>query len=105
MPLVDEILIALLQELVPPDKQGRVFALIVSGAASMTPIGLAIAGPISDFAGVSIFFILAGIGNLIPCIAALFSKSLMGIEKSIQFQTIEESSTEEDTTVGTSEFR
>ena len=51
---------ALLQSTVPADIQGRVFTLMMSLIMSMTPIGLALAGPISDILGVRIWYPVAG---------------------------------------------
>jgi len=79
-PIVNGLLIAILQTTIPPEKQGRVFALMISGATAMMPIGLAIAGPVADTFGVSFWFIISGIGTVILSIAAFFSPSLMGIE-------------------------
>lgn len=60
-PLVNGPLHAALQARVDPDKQGRVFTLLSSGATLAMPIGLAIAGPLSDAVGVQIWFIVGGI--------------------------------------------
>lgn len=79
-PIVNGVLIAIFQATIPPDKQGRVFAIITSGAAAMMPIGLAIAGPVADITGVPFWFIVSGIGTAILSIAAFFVPSLMRIE-------------------------
>ncbi|MFW9849949.1 MAG: hypothetical protein ACFFF4_12490, partial [Candidatus Thorarchaeota archaeon] len=60
---------------------GRVFALIVSGATAMMPIGLALAGPLADIYGVPFWFIISGIGTVIVSVAASFSSSLRRIEE------------------------
>lgn len=79
-PIVNGVLIAVMQATIPPEKQGRVFSLIVAGATAMMPIGLALAGPLSDVYGITFWFILSGIGTTALSIAAFFSPSLMGIE-------------------------
>ena len=79
-PIVNGVLIAVMQATIPPEKQGRVFSLIVAGATAMMPLGLAIAGPLSDLYGVTFFFILSGIGTTLLSIGAFFSPSLMNIE-------------------------
>ncbi len=51
---------AIFQSVVAPEMQGRVFSLISSACSSMSPLGMAIAGPVADAAGVQVWFILAG---------------------------------------------
>lgn len=82
-PIVNGVLIAIMQATIPPEKQGRVFALIIAGATAMIPIGLAIAGPLADIYGVSLWFIISGVGTIIICILAFLSPSLMRIEEDI----------------------
>jgi DHA3 family macrolide efflux protein-like MFS transporter len=82
-PIVNGILIAIMQATIPPEKQGRVFALIVSGATAMMPVGLAIAGPLADLYGVPFWFLISGVGTIIVSIAASFSSSLRNIEESV----------------------
>ncbi len=79
-PIVNGVLIAIFQATIPPDKQGRVFALIIAGASAMSPLGLAIGGPVADLFGVTIWFIISGIGTTILMIASFFVTSLMHIE-------------------------
>ncbi len=42
---------AILQSVVPPSMQGRVFTVLMSVSISATPIGLALAGPLADRSG------------------------------------------------------
>lgn len=71
---------ALMQATIPPDKQGRVFGLMGSLIVAMTPIGLAFAGPVSDLAGIQIWFIVAGIGLAAIMGSGFFTRSVMAIE-------------------------
>ena len=71
---------ALMQATIPPDKQGRVFGLMGSLIVAMTPIGLAFAGPVSDMAGVQIWFIVAGISLTVIMGSGFFMRSVMAIE-------------------------
>ncbi|MEW5748391.1 MAG: MFS transporter [Candidatus Thermoplasmatota archaeon] len=71
---------ALMQATIPPDKQGRVFGLMGSLIVAMTPIGLAFAGPVSDLAGVQIWFIVAGIGLAAIMASGFFMRSVMAVE-------------------------
>jgi DHA3 family macrolide efflux protein-like MFS transporter len=74
-------LFAILQATIPHEMQGRVFAVLSSGATMMTPLGLAFAGPISDIFGVQMMFIIAGIVTSIAGISSFFSSSLMKFEE------------------------
>lgn len=60
VPLIDGPMMALLQATVKPDIQGRIFSLLGSLVALASPMGLLLAGPISDFIGIQIWFWLAG---------------------------------------------
>lgn len=71
---------ALMQATIPPDKQGRVFGLMGSLTVAMAPIGLAFAGPVSDLAGVQIWFIVAGIGLAAIMGSGFFMRSVMAVE-------------------------
>ncbi|HIJ17679.1 MAG TPA: MFS transporter [Thermoplasmata archaeon] len=71
---------AVLQSSVPPDMQGRVFGLMGSMTVAMTPLGLAVAGPLSDVLGVQIWFVIAGVGLSAIMLAGFLMPSLMHIE-------------------------
>jgi len=78
-PLVNGPLMALFQSVVTPEMQGRVFSLIASLATAMSPLGLAIAGPVADLFGIQFWYILGGMGLfamgvtgfLVPAVARL----------------------------------
>lgn len=82
--LIDGPLMAVLQASVAPDMQGRVFSLVGSLAAAMSPLGLAVAGPVADAIGVQAWIVasavacmLSGlIGFLIPAISQLGERQL-----------------------------
>jgi len=61
---------ALLQTLVSPEMQGRVFTVVMSMAGAVSPLSLAIGGPIADKFGIRIlYFIAAGSILLLSVIA------------------------------------
>lgn len=74
-------LLAILQATVPPEMQGRVFTLMMSGSGAMTPLGLAIAGPVADALGVQIWFVIGGIGMAAIGTIAFFVPAIMRIEE------------------------
>ena len=76
---------AVMQATVAPDMQARVFSLLGSLASGMAPIGLIIAGPISDNLGIQTWFLLGGSLCILMAVTGLFIPALMNIEdKAIQ---------------------
>ncbi len=75
-------IMASLQASVAKDMQGRVFALFGSISSIITPLGLAISGPIADAIGIRMLFYIAGAAVLLIGIAGFFIPSLMNLEKS-----------------------
>ncbi len=79
-PIANGSLFATLQVTVPPEMQGRVFTLAMSGSAAMSPLGLAIAGPVADALGVQIWFLIGGIATVIMGAGSFFIPAIMQIE-------------------------
>ena len=79
-PIANGSLFATLQVTVPPEMQGRVFTLAMSGSAAMSPLGLAIAGPVADALGVQIWFLIGGIATVIMGVGSFFVPAIMRIE-------------------------
>ena len=71
---------ALLQSIVRSDMQGRVNSLVNSAATAMTPIGLLIAGPVSDLIGIRSWYWIAGIVSLLMGLAGFFIPVVMNVE-------------------------
>lgn len=59
--MTDGPILAVLQDVIAPEMQGRVFTLFGSLVKAMTPIGLIIAGPVADIFGVQTWFIMGGV--------------------------------------------
>ncbi len=81
---------ALLQSVVDPDMQGRVLSLVISLASAMTPIGLAIAGPLADKTGVNTMFIFASIVFVISGLFTLINPDMRNIEDNKSSVILEE---------------
>jgi DHA3 family macrolide efflux protein-like MFS transporter len=81
-PLANGPLGALLQLIIRPDMQGRVMSLLASGATAISPIGLLIAGPFSDWLGIRVWFWAGGMICVLIAILSFFIPSVMGIENS-----------------------
>jgi DHA3 family macrolide efflux protein-like MFS transporter len=79
-PISNGPLLAAVQAAVAPDMQGRVFSLISSLAAATSPIGLLIAGPVSDWLGPQAWFIIGGIVTVVTGITAFFIPAVMRFE-------------------------
>lgn len=79
-PIVNGPLFAVVQAVVAPEMQGRVFTLINSLASAMSPLGLIIAGPLADRFGVQAWYLVGGVITLLMGIGALFVPAIMDIE-------------------------
>jgi DHA3 family macrolide efflux protein-like MFS transporter len=71
---------ALLQKVVAPEMQGRVFTVVMSLCSAMAPIGMAVAGPAADALGISALYVIAGAGTLLLGIGAFFVPVIMQVE-------------------------
>jgi DHA3 family macrolide efflux protein-like MFS transporter len=79
-PITNGPLLAAAQAAVAPEMQGRVFSLIGSLAAASSPIGLMIAGPVSDKFGVQAWFIIGGVVTVLMGVSAFFIPAVMRFE-------------------------
>lgn len=84
IPLTDGPVMAILQATVAPEMQGRVFTLIGSLLSLSSPIGLAVAGPVSDWMGLQIWFLVAGGLCAVASGLLLFVPALIHIEDNRQ---------------------
>jgi len=80
-PIVNGPLLAVVQAVVAPEMQGRVFTLIMSFAAAMSPVGLILAGPFADRFGVQAWFVLGGVITMLLGVTAFFVPAIMHIEE------------------------
>jgi DHA3 family macrolide efflux protein-like MFS transporter len=78
--IVNGSIFAMLQAIVPPEVQGRVFAVVLSGSGAMAPVGLAIAGPVADLFGERTWFVIAGAAMTVMGVGALLIPAVMQIE-------------------------
>jgi DHA3 family macrolide efflux protein-like MFS transporter len=80
LPIANGPIGALMQTIVRPDMQGRVMSLVNSGATAISPLGLLIAGPFSDWLGIRVWFWAGGILCVMIAIAAFFRPGIMNVE-------------------------
>ncbi|OPY31915.1 MAG: enterobactin exporter EntS [Methanomassiliicoccales archaeon PtaU1.Bin124] len=71
---------AMLQCCIPPAMQGRIFALVAALAMSMSPVGLAIGGPMAEVFGIQPWFLLAGGAMAVMAVASLLVPNIMTVE-------------------------
>ncbi|MFW9767537.1 MAG: hypothetical protein ACFFEM_01850, partial [Candidatus Thorarchaeota archaeon] len=77
IPLASGSIMAVVQSIVPPAIQGRVFTVLISLGPAMTPIGLAIAGAIGEAFGLQAWYLIGGILLAIVGIFGGMNRSIM----------------------------
>ena len=81
IPLIDGPIMAIMQGNVAPEMQGRVFTLMGSLIWLTSPFSLAVAGPVSDWLGLQVWYLIAGFLCLATGLAGLFIPALLNIEE------------------------
>ena len=71
---------AVFQATIAPEYQGRVFTLMGSVAAAMTPIGLLMATPIADITGVRTWYLAGGMACTILGAATFLVRPILEME-------------------------
>jgi len=79
MPIANGPIGATLQAVVAPEKQGRVFTLAGSLGGIAMPLGMAISGPLADWAGVPALLLTTGIGFVLMGGAAFAVPAIMNL--------------------------
>jgi DHA3 family macrolide efflux protein-like MFS transporter len=64
-PIINAPFFAIIQDVVPPEIQGRVFTVIMSMSGLAAPLGMAIAGPMADAFSVQLWFALSGVMSVL----------------------------------------
>ena len=72
---------AIAQAIIPPEVQGRVFALLTSASQGLAPLGLLLAGPTADGLGVQFWYVLTGVIITVMGTGALFVPAIVRIEE------------------------
>jgi DHA3 family macrolide efflux protein-like MFS transporter len=75
---------ALLQSIIPPDMQGRVFMIVGSLSGLASPLGLAVAGPVADWLGSGAWFIVGGVATMLMGVVSFALPVIMTIEEQRQ---------------------
>lgn len=80
LPLTNGPFYAMIQTIVAPDMQARVFSLLSSVGAAMVPIGLLVAGPVADRFSIQVWFLFSGLLCMLMSVCGLFIPAVMQIE-------------------------
>jgi len=80
-PITNGPLFAVVQAVVKPDMQGRVFTLITASATGTSLISLLIAGPVADVLGIQFWYIAAGAFCAVMGVTGFMIPALMHMEE------------------------
>ncbi|MDQ5854523.1 MAG: hypothetical protein M3380_21120, partial [Chloroflexota bacterium] len=80
LPIVNGPIFALLQTVVAPEMHGRVFTVVGSLSGAMSPLGLAVAGPVADALGVQTWYILGGAACVLMGLGGFLLPPVLHIE-------------------------
>jgi DHA3 family macrolide efflux protein-like MFS transporter len=80
VPLVNGPLHAIFQATIPPELQGRIFALTGSLAGATAPIGLLFAAPIAELVGVGAWYLAGGVMCVAMAVTGFLMPALMRLE-------------------------
>ncbi len=79
-PITNGSLMGVMQAKVAPDMQGRVFSLTGSISGGLAPIGLLIAGPLSEAYGIQVWFVAGGLVCLLMSISGFIIPAVRNFE-------------------------
>ena len=71
---------AALLTLVPPEVQGRVFTLAMAASTIAQPIGLAVAGPVSEILSIRSWFVIGGVAFIVMALLSFSTPAVMKLE-------------------------
>ena len=80
IPLVNGPILAILQATVAPEFQGRVFTLSGSLAGLTAPIGLIVAAPVAELAGVRAWYVAGAVACILMAAAGSLARPVLEIE-------------------------
>ncbi len=87
IPIANTMFLTILQTKVPPETQGRVFSIVTSIAAAITPLGMIISGPLAVFFGIRLLFIIV---LYLQAVSVVITWYFTDIKKIIHEESIEE---------------
>jgi DHA3 family macrolide efflux protein-like MFS transporter len=72
---------SLLQTLIPHEMQGRVLTLILSTSVAVSPLGLALAGPIVEVTGLRFWFVISGLAFMAGSVVGFVVPQIRKLEE------------------------
>jgi DHA3 family macrolide efflux protein-like MFS transporter len=81
VPMVDGPIMAIMQGVVTPEMQGRVFTMMGSLLWLTSPFSLALAGPISDWLGLQMWYLVAGVMSVGTALVMFNLPAIVHIEE------------------------
>ncbi len=85
---------ALIQTKIPPEMQGRVFAVINSLVTGVMPLGMLMAGPLAEALGTSAWFVIAGVTLLVTGVIAYVMKEVYTLDDQLPGGALQPAATE-----------
>jgi len=79
IPVANTMFLTILQTKIPPESQGRVFSIVVSIAAAVTPLGMIISGPLAELFGIRLLFIMVLYLQFVSIMVTWFFTNLKNI--------------------------
>jgi DHA3 family macrolide efflux protein-like MFS transporter len=79
-PIANGSAMALNQTVVAPEMQGRALMVTMSVTSAVSPLSMAIAGPIADAWGVRVWYAIGGVGPALLMLAAFFVPAITHLE-------------------------
>lgn len=79
-PIINGPFFAILQDVVAPEIQGRVFTVISSVSGMAAPLGMAVAGPLADAFSVQLWFLVGGIASVLMGVSLRAVPAIMHLE-------------------------
>jgi MFS transporter, DHA3 family, macrolide efflux protein len=73
-------MMAIIQSVVAKDMQGRFFSIFNALTSALTPLGLAVAGPVADAVGIRPLYFITGAATFLAVVVFFFIPALMNIE-------------------------
>ncbi len=81
IPMIDGPIMAIFQGTISPEMQGRVLTLVISLGSITSPLGLSVAGPVTDLLGIRIWYLAAGLLCGSMGVASYFAPAIVNIEQ------------------------
>ena len=81
IPIANTMFLTILQTRVPAETQGRVFSIVISIAAAVSPLGMIISGPLAELFGIRILFIIVLYLQFVSIVITWFFTDIKNIIK------------------------